>query len=110
MSFGSRRFRALVVLTRKKLRGTGTVIVEDLSPRRYALLCNVKDDTEVCKLAWTVNGKIYMKAWNSMIVEVKDLSDLCILDSRVRWSQGNQPQLSSATNRPRGGGRLNRGN
>ena len=110
MSFGSRRFRALVILRRKKLRGTGTVIVEDLSPRRYALLCNVKDDTEVCKLAWSVIGKIDMTADNGMTVQVKDSSDLSKLDSRVRWSRGNQPQLSSATKRPRGGGKFNRGN
>ena len=110
MRFVSRRIRDLVVLSRKKLHGTEIAIVEDLSPCRYALLCNVKDDTEVCKLAWSVNGKIYMTAWNGMIVQVKDLSGLSNLDSRVRWSQGNEAQLSSATNRPRGGGRLCRGN
>ena len=51
-----------------------------------------------------------MTAWNGMIVQVKDLSGLSNLDSRVRWSQGNEAQLSSATNRPRGGGRLSLGN
>ena len=42
MRFVSRRIRDLVILSRKKLRGTGIVIVEDLSVRRYALLFNAK--------------------------------------------------------------------
>ena len=98
--FVSRRNRDLVIYSRKKLRGIGIFIAEDLSPRRYALLCNVK----VCKLAWSVNGKICMKAWNDRIVQVKHLSDLCNLVSLAQWSQAKQPHLSSATDRPRGGG------
>ena len=58
----------------------------------------------MCKLAWSVNGKIYIKVSNDRIVQVKDLSDLCNLDSRAQWSQAKQPHLSSATDRPRGGG------
>lgn len=86
MRFVPWKIGVLVILSRKTLRGTGIVIVKDLSLRGYALLCNLKDDAEVCKLAWSVNEKIY-----GMIVQVKGLSDLCNSDSRVRWTQGNQP-------------------
>ena len=47
----SRGNRDLIIHSCKKLRGVGLVVVEDLSPRTYALLCNVKADTEMCKLA-----------------------------------------------------------
>ena len=91
MRFVPWKIGVLVILSRKTLRGTGIVIVKDLSLRGSALLCNLKDDAEVGKLAWSVNEKIYMKALDGMIVQVKGLSDLCNSDSRVRWTQGNQP-------------------
>ena len=57
----------------------------------------------------------YMKAWNDRIVQVKDLSDLCNLDSRAQWPRAKQPHMSSAIDRPGGGatvsgGRFARGN
>ena len=46
----SRRFWDLVILSCKKLRGTGIVIVEDLSPRRYARLCPGSGELRTQKL------------------------------------------------------------
>ena len=80
--FVSRRVRDSVIRARRNLRISGIVTVEDLTPRAYSLLRTVKDDTSACKEAWSKNGKIFMKALNGKIVQVKTLSDLKDSDRR----------------------------
>ena len=75
MRFVSRRIRDAVLYARKKLKGSGTVIVEDLTPRAYSLLCSVKSDTSVCQQAWTKYGTVWMKMTNGRIVSVRSLAD-----------------------------------
>ena len=74
--FVSRRVRDSVIRARRNLRQSRIVIVEDLTPHAYSLLWTVKDDTSVCKEAWSKNGKIFTKALNGKIVQVKTVSDL----------------------------------
>ena len=84
--FVSRKVRDSVLLTRKSLKGTRTVIVEDLTPRAYSLFSNVKADKEVCQQAWTKNGSVMMKAHNGSIVTIQSLSDLTHVDKRAQWA------------------------
>ena len=74
--FLSRRLRDAVLYSRKQLRGTGITVVEDLTPKAYTLLCAVKNDTSVCKQAWTKNGQVIMKTLNDRIVRVSSVSDM----------------------------------
>ena len=46
-----------VIRAHRNLRKSGIATVEDLTPRAYSLLWTVKDDTSVCKEAWSKNGK-----------------------------------------------------
>ena len=74
--FVSRRVRDSVLYARRLLRGTRALIVEDLTPRTYSLLCKVREDTAVCKQAWTKQGTVVMKTVSGNIVTVKSLADL----------------------------------
>ena len=74
--FISRRVRDSVLYARRKLQGTRMLIVEDLTPRAYSLLCKVRDDTTICAQAWTKNGKVFMKTVSSKIVPVQSLAEL----------------------------------
>ena len=74
--FVSRRVRDSVLYARRELRGTRKLIVEDLTPRAYSLLCKVRDDTAVCQQAWTKRGIVQMKTVNGRIVTVQSLRDL----------------------------------
>ena len=65
-----------VIRAPRDLGKSGIAIVEDLTPRTCTVLWTVKDDTSVCKEAWSKNGKIFMKALNGKIVQVKTVSDL----------------------------------
>ena len=84
--FLSRRAREAVIRARRNLRGTRTVIVEDLTPRAYTLLCRVKDDREVCREAWSRNGAVFMKTVSGRIVRVADLAELADPQKRAAWS------------------------
>ena len=79
--------RDSVIRARRNLRISGIVTVEDLTPRAYSLLRTVKDDTSACKEAWSKNGKIFTKALNGKIVQVKTVSDLKGSDRRAQWSR-----------------------
>lgn len=74
--FVNRRVRDNVLYARRKLKGTRTLIAEDLTPRAYSLLCKVRENTAVCKQSWTKNGKVFMKTLHDRIVTVQSLADL----------------------------------
>lgn len=74
--FVSRRVRDSVLYARRNLRGTKMLIAEDLTPRTYALLCRTRDEKAVCDIAWTKNGKVWMKTQSGRIVPVESAADL----------------------------------
>ena len=59
----------------KKKEGKSVVIVEDLTKRNYHLY-NVARHDPVVKLCWTERGKIFVKAHNGKIIEIKSKADL----------------------------------
>ena len=83
--FLSRKVNDAVLVARRSLKGTKTVIVEDLTPRAYSLLHQVKDDKEVCVQAWSKNGAVVMKAHSGKIETVRSLAFLKDEAKRSGW-------------------------
>ena len=83
--FLSRKVRDAVLLARRNLKGTRTVIVEDLTPRAYSLLQQVKDDKDVCVQAWSKNGAVIMKTHSGKIETVRSLAFLKDDTKRPGW-------------------------
>ena len=73
--FISRKHRDRVIKNRKQLKGSKTVIVEDLTDMNYQLLQKVKDSDQ-CKQAWTAYGKVYMKTHKDRIIHVASMAKL----------------------------------
>ena len=69
--FLSCKTRDRILYSRRKLRGTKQLIVEDLTP----LLCKTKD-CSVCERAWTKNGKVWMVTKTGRITKIDTLADL----------------------------------
>ena len=84
--FISRRVRDQVLGQRKMIFKTGIVITEDLSPKQYNLLSQVKNDKEVCKNAWTRNGVVFMKTHSEHIVKIQEPADINDRLKRQTWS------------------------
>ena len=84
--FLSRRVRDSVMSERKKIFKTGIVITEDLSPRQYELLSQVKKDKEVCSSAWTRNGTVFMKTHSEHIIKVLEIGDIMDSLKRRYWA------------------------
>ena len=84
--FVSRRVRDKVLYSRKGLKGSGIIFVEDLSPRSYALLTTVKSDS-VCAQAWSRNGQIIMKTHSGEKVPIQSIAHLRQHERRAIWSQ-----------------------
>ena len=84
--FVSRRVRDQVLMQRKMIFKTGIVITEDLSPKQYNLLTQVKSDKEVCKSAWTRNGVVFMKTHSEHIVKVLEPADINDRMKRQTWA------------------------
>ena len=74
--FVNRKTRDEVLYSRKNLRGSGVVMVEDLTPRAYTLLRTARSDGTVCRQAWSKNGKIVVKTLTDRIVTIEAVSDL----------------------------------
>ena len=83
--FVSRKIRDAVLAARRNLKGSRTVIVEDLTPRAYSLLCQVKDDKDVCAQAWSKNGSVVMKTHSGHIETVRSLAFLKDDSKRAGW-------------------------
>ena len=60
--FISRKDRDTIIYYRRKLKRSGVVIVEDLTPDNYALYRKVKEDS-LCDQAWTQNGKSFHEVY-----------------------------------------------
>nr|KAG5701111.1 hypothetical protein BaRGS_002587 [Batillaria attramentaria] len=67
--FVSRRSLGAVFKNRKKLKGTGIVIAEDLTGARYSLLMGCRNHPGI-ENSWTRNGKVFVKDSGSNIYEV----------------------------------------
>lgn len=85
--FISRRVRDNVLYSRKKLKGSRLVLVEDLSPRMYSLMSTVRSDTEVCVQAWSRNGQVMMKTHSGEKVHVQSVAHLRQPDQRAKWAK-----------------------
>ena len=83
--FHSRKVRDAVLSNRRNLKGTKTVIVEDLTPKAYSLLCQVKDDKDVCAQAWSRNGSVIMKSHSGKIDAIRSLAFLKDKTNRASW-------------------------
>ena len=77
---------------------TRTVIVEDLTPSNYQLLCKVKDDP-VCSQSWSKNGRIMMKTNGGWVVEVRSVSELSDANRRAFWASTPKPGNGSGRER-----------
>ena len=96
--FVSRKTRDEVITNRRKLkkkRRKSVVNVEDLT-KRNSHLYNVARDDPVVKLCWTVRGKIFVKAYNGKIIEIKSKPDL------------QDPRLKDTASTSAGGDRRNK--
>ena len=93
--FLSRKVRDAVLFNRKNLKGSKTVIVEDLTPKAYSLLCQVKDDKDVCAQAWSKNGSVIMKSHSGKIDAIRSLAFLKDKANRASW-QATHRNVSSA--------------
>jgi hypothetical protein len=82
--FVNRKQKELVIKNRKKLKNTRMVIVEDLTDENYRLYRKVKEN-DLCKHAWTVNGKTMMETISGRVVHVQSLSHLN--ENRVVWAK-----------------------
>lgn len=102
--FVSRRTRDDVIFKRRNLRGTGVVVVEDLTPTAHFLLHKVKEDP-LCDQAWTKYGKVLMKTTRGKIVAIQSLAELSdTVRRREQWSNkttsaqtGRKSVVSSAS-------------
>ncbi|KAK7102729.1 hypothetical protein V1264_020910 [Littorina saxatilis] len=73
--FVSRRIRDQILFNRRGLKGSGVVIVEDLTQTTQYLFHKVKEDA-ICEKAWTKNGKVIMKTKKGKVVYIRSLSEL----------------------------------
>lgn len=73
--FVSRRIRDQILYNRRGLKGSGVVIVEDLTQTTQYLFHKVKEDA-ICEKAWTKNGKVMMKTKKGKVVSIRSLSEL----------------------------------
>lgn len=89
--FVSRRVRDEVLAARRRLKGTSTVIVEDLTPKAYQLLGRVREDKDICQQAWTKQGRVYMKTIAGRIVGVPSLGDFLNPEKRQAWQSKEKP-------------------
>lgn len=99
--FISRKVRDNVLYNRRKLKKTRTVIVEDLTPSNYQLLCKVKDDP-ICSQSWSKNGRITMKTNSGRVVEVRSVSELSEATRRAFWASTPKPGNGNGSGRERG--------
>ncbi|KAK7481926.1 hypothetical protein BaRGS_00015938 [Batillaria attramentaria] len=90
----SRKTRDSILYRRKKLKNSGVSMVEDLTQTNYHLLQRVKE-YDLCKSAWTKNGKVMMESKTGRVTWIKCLADLT--DDKIH------SYLSSAPRQPRGG-------
>lgn len=60
VKFLRRTHKAVVVKNRRKLKGTRTIIVDDLCKEVYELYNRLENDPRV-KSAWTYNGKVFIE-------------------------------------------------
>ena len=95
--FLSRKIRDAVLTARRNLKGSKTVIVEDLTPKAYSLLCQVKDDKTVCDQACQKNGTVYMKARSGKIEAIRSLAYLKDRANRSSWETASGNVSSAKT-------------
>ncbi|KAK7475082.1 hypothetical protein BaRGS_00033695, partial [Batillaria attramentaria] len=88
----SRKTRDNILYRRKKLKNSGVSMVEDLTQTNYHLLQRVKE-YDLCKSAWTKNGKVMMESKTGRVTWIKCLADLT--DDKIH------SYLSSAPRQPR---------
>lgn len=106
--FVNRKTRDSVIHSRKKLKASPFVIVEDLTDHNYKLLCKVRDD-ELCDRAWTTNGKVLMKTISGFIVRVQTLADLMDKDKRKLWGRKNNQGVGPSARGGRHDGQFGNG-
>ena len=78
VKFISYRYRKMVITARRKLKGTGLSIQEDLTRKRIDLLHKTKDHERVSK-AWSVDGRVFASIQvkgREVIKSIRSLSDL----------------------------------
>jgi hypothetical protein len=95
--FVNRKKRQEVISARKALKGSGVVIVDDMTRTNIQTFEAVKRD-DLCKEAWTSQGRIYMKTVTERIVRVETQSQLKDPKKRSLWaSELPRRSVSSAS-------------
>lgn len=102
--FVNRRKRDEVVKARRVLKGTGTVVTDDLTQQNYRTLAVVKDD-ELCAEAWSARGQIFMKTVSGRVVKVETKAQLQDPEKRRFWATKPR-QRDQASARPASQSRL----
>ncbi|KAK7499843.1 hypothetical protein BaRGS_00008934 [Batillaria attramentaria] len=73
--FVSRKTVQAVFQNKKKMRQTNHVIVEDLTAENYNLLFSCKEHPS-CDAAWSMRGKIFVRAKSGLTMHVETVNDL----------------------------------
>ncbi|KAK6171840.1 hypothetical protein SNE40_018265 [Patella caerulea] len=98
VKFLSRKYKIFVIKNRRKLKGSGISISEDLTPLNSQLLSRTSKHPSVLN-TWSTEGKIYAKLLNEKIVKVDHhtcIDDLLRSDiTNVKTADVSQPEIQS---------------
>ena len=95
--FVSRKTRDSVLYARKNLKGTKMLMVEDLTPRTYALLCCTRENKDVCERAWSKYGRVFMKTPQNKIYQVDSKEDLHRIREKCTQTVKKSPLPSTSS-------------